>query len=66
MTPELANSYDEATELTTFRQFTCTLWGIIATFGHSMLIAAFPSESDPEVPDAKKGNIILKTVSYMV
>jgi Na+/melibiose symporter-like transporter len=66
MTPELANSYDEATELTTFRQFTCTLWGIIATFGHSMLITAFPSESDPEVPDAKKGNIILKTVSYMV
>ncbi len=55
MTPELANSYDEATELTTFRLFTCTLWGIVATFVHSVLYKAFPSESNPEVPDYQKG-----------
>jgi Na+/melibiose symporter-like transporter len=57
MTPELANSYDEATELTTFRQFICILWGIVATFAHSMIISSFPSETNPEVNDYKKGNI---------
>mgnify|MGYP006904186964 CR=1 FL=1 len=55
MTPELASSYDEATELTTFRLFTCTLWGIVATFVHSVLYKSFPSESNPEVLDYQKG-----------
>jgi Na+/melibiose symporter-like transporter len=55
MTPELATTYDEATELTTYRQIGCLTWNIITSFTHTVIIQQFKSESDPTVIDYRKG-----------
>jgi len=55
MTPELASTYDEATELTTYRQIGCLTWNIITSFTHTVVIQQFKSDTDPEVIDYRKG-----------